>query len=94
LCRLQPIWLNVDDHNPRCTDDVRTADGVEPNAATAKDHDRVAGPHVCGVQDGARAGHDAAAEERRLGERHILRQKGELISWTSARSAQANAVAA
>jgi hypothetical protein len=35
--------------------------------------------HLSGVQDGASTGDNAAAEQRRLGERHILRQKGELI---------------
>jgi hypothetical protein len=79
LGRLQSIWLNVDDHNPRRTGDARTADGIEPNPTGAKDHHRVAGAHVSGVQDGACAGYDAAPEQRRLGKRHILRQKGELI---------------
>ena len=32
--------------------------------------------HVCGVQDGARASDNAAAEQRRLGERHILGHEG------------------
>jgi hypothetical protein len=76
---LQPLRLNVDDHNPRCTGDARTADGVEPNTTGTEDHDAIARAHVSGVQDGARAGHNAATEQRRLGERHILRQKCELI---------------
>jgi len=45
----------------------------------APNHDRVPRAHVSGVQDGARTGDNAAAEKRRLGERHILRQKGKLI---------------
>ena len=79
LGRLKPLWLNVDDHNPRCAGDARTANGIEPDAAGAEDHDRVPRAHVSGVQDGARTGDNAAAEQRRLGERHILRQKRELI---------------
>src|SRR4029077_21264851 len=78
LGRLQPLWLNVDDHNPRCAGDARTANGIEPDAAGTEDHDRVASAHVSGVQDGARAGDNAEAEQRRLRERHIPRQKGEL----------------
>src|SRR5258706_16239376 len=73
------LRLNVDDHDPRCAGDARTANGIEPDAAGAEDHDRVARAHVGGVQDGARTGDNAAAEQRRLGERHILRQEGELI---------------
>jgi hypothetical protein len=79
LRSLQPIWLNVDDHNPRRAGYARTADGVEPNTTGTEDNDGVASAHVSSVQDGARAGDNAAAEQRRLGERHILRQKGELI---------------
>jgi hypothetical protein len=67
------------DHNPRCAGDARTANGIEPDAARAEDHDRVARAHVSGIQDGARTSDNAAAEQRRLGEWHILRQKGELI---------------
>ena len=77
--RLQPLRLNVDHHNPRRAGDARAADGIEPDAAGAEDHDRVPGAHVRGVQDGARAGDDAAAEQRRLGEGHLLRHKRELI---------------
>ena len=72
LPRLQPLWLNVDDDNPRRAGDARTTDGVKPNATGAEDHDRVAGAHIGNVQDRARAGDNAAAEQRRLGERHIL----------------------
>ena len=71
--------LNVDDHDPRRAGDARAANGIEPDASGTEDHDRVAGAHVSGVQDGARTGDNAAAQQRRLGEGHLLRQKRELV---------------
>ena len=77
--RFERFRLNVDDHNPRRAGEARAADGIEPDAAGAEDHDRFARAARRGVQDGARTRDNAAAEQRRLGERHLLRQKRELI---------------
>jgi hypothetical protein len=54
-------------------------DRIEPDAAGSKDHDRVAGAYICGIQHGARARDHTAAEQGRLGERHLLGQGCELI---------------
>jgi hypothetical protein len=35
--------------------------------------------HVCGIQDGARAGDNAAAQQRSLRERHVFGHKRKLV---------------
>jgi hypothetical protein len=77
--RLQPFRLNVDGHNTRRTSDARAAHRVKPNAACAKDDNRVACANSRGVQDGACSCDDAAAEQRRLGEGYVFRYRGKLV---------------
>ncbi len=58
---------------------ARAVDGVEPDASGSEDHDSVAGADVSGVQDGAGASHNAAAEQRSLGERKLRGYDRELV---------------
>ena len=58
---------------------MRATYGVETNPSGSKDHNSVAGADVCGIQDGTGASHYAAAEQRSLGERELLRHYGELV---------------
>src|SRR4029078_9624948 len=79
LSRLQSGGLDVDDDYPRCAGDARAAHGVKADAACAEDHDCVACLHVGGVDDRARARNDAAPEQRRLRERHVVWEEGKLV---------------
>ena len=59
--------------------EARASYGIEPNASGAEDHDRLAGANIGGVQDGARASYNAAAEQRCLSEWKVLGHYRELI---------------
>jgi hypothetical protein len=62
-----------------CAREARAANRIEPDAAGAEDHDCLAGADVGGIQDGTSARHNAAAEQRCLGERKLLGHRGELV---------------
>src|SRR6185437_9226527 len=79
LSRLQSGGPDVDDDYPRCAGDTRAAHGVKADAACAEDHDCVACLHVGGVDDRARARNDAAPEQHRLRERHVVWEEGKLV---------------
>ncbi len=70
---LQPPWLEVNNHDPRRAGDTFAADRIKSHAPGTENDERVAGVHVSGVQDGAGAGNNAAAQQRSLGERHVFR---------------------
>jgi hypothetical protein len=71
--------LDVDHDDPRGAGNTRATYSIEPDPTGAKDHDRLAGPDVGGVQDGASARYDATAEQGGLGEGHLLRYDSELV---------------
>ena len=75
----QPLRLDVDSHDPRRANDACAAYRIKPDASGAENHDRVAGVHVCGIQNGARAGDNAAAQQRSLRERHVFGHERELV---------------
>src|SRR6185295_6585598 len=77
--RVESLLLDVDHNDPRGTGYARAADCVEPDPSSAKDYDRVTGPHVGGVQDGASARYDAAPEQCSLREGDLLRHDSELV---------------
>ena len=52
---------------------------VESDAPGAEDHNAVTGTHVSSVQHGASTRDNAASQQRRRGEGHVLRYKGQLI---------------
>ena len=76
---IESLLLDIDDDDPRRAREARAANRIESHAASAEDHDRLAGADVGGVQDGTGARHNAAAEQRCLGERKLLGHDGELV---------------
>jgi hypothetical protein len=76
---VESLLLDVDDDDPRSAGDARATHCIEANASGAEDHDSVAGANVSRVQDGTGTGHNAAAEQRSLGERKLLGYDGELV---------------
>jgi hypothetical protein len=52
---------------------------IESHASGAEDHDCVAGGNARGIQDSAGTRNNAAAEQRRLGERLFLGYTGKLV---------------
>jgi len=75
----KPLRLYVDDDNLRRAGNTRAADRIEPNASCAEDHDAVASGNTRSIQNSPGARHDAATEQRRLGEGHLFGYNGELV---------------
>src|SRR6202035_1832424 len=63
FCSLQPLRLNVDHHDPRCTGEARTAYSVKADATGADNDNSIASADLSGVEDGAGPRHHAATEQ-------------------------------
>lgn len=76
---LKPLGLKVDGHNPGCTGYASAAYRVKSDASGAEDHNSVTGTQVSSVQHGASTRDNAASQQRRRGEGHVLWYEGQLI---------------
>ncbi len=64
--------IGIDRDDAAGAGDLRTIDRGHADAAATDHHDVLAGRDLCGIHDGAVAGDDAATDQRRQIERHVL----------------------
>ena len=67
--------------------EARAEHAGQPDSAQSQDRHRVARPDARGIDHGPDTGHDGAAEQRRIGERHVLVDDDTLPRSTTAYSA-------
>ena len=69
---------HIDGDDARSAGDPGTLDGVQSDPAGTDDDDDLTGAHICGVDDCADAGGDAARQQAGRGHRHVVGNRCDL----------------